>query len=75
MFWQGVTRGFLGKSSGNELDFDGFEVDCAGAQETRLDADGQESAVVLVANGRLPFGESESCSSHEGGRDAVDSSK
>src|SRR5271165_4194508 len=28
MFWQGVTRRFLGKSSGNELDFDGFEVDC-----------------------------------------------
>jgi hypothetical protein len=27
MFWQGVTGGFLGKSSGNELDFDGFEVD------------------------------------------------
>jgi hypothetical protein len=28
MFWQGVTRRFLGKSSGNELDFDGVEVDC-----------------------------------------------
>jgi Ion channel len=28
MFWQGVTRRFLGKSSGKELDFDGFEVDC-----------------------------------------------
>ena len=30
MFWQGVTRGFLGKSSGNELDFGGFEVDYGG---------------------------------------------
>jgi hypothetical protein len=28
MFWQGVTRRFLGKSSGKELDFDEFEVDC-----------------------------------------------
>jgi len=27
MFWQGVIWGFLGKSSGNESDFDGFAVD------------------------------------------------